>query len=78
MRATSKRRQCSTSYSLDQKLEKYHEREESMSVQIEQLKEENIRSKRSLVGMHRVLRARRHIEAQLRSSLMLSATAMRL
>ena len=34
-----------------------------MSVQIKQLKEENIRSKRSLVGMHRVLRARKHIEA---------------
>ena len=48
---------------MDQKLEEYNEREESMGVQIEQLTEENIRSKRSLVDMHRVVRARKNIEA---------------
>ena len=36
-RATTKRRLCSTSYSLDLQLEEYLGREESMSVEIKQL-----------------------------------------
>ena len=63
IKAATKRRLCSTSYSQELQLEEYLYREESVTVEIAQLMKENLRSKRSLVGPNRVLSARRRVEA---------------
>ena len=45
-------------------MEEFLNRKESMTVEIAQLREENLRIKRNLVGLNRVLSARRHMEAE--------------
>ena len=63
LRAAANRRQCSTSFNLDSKVEEFYEREEHLNVKIATLTEENIRSKRNNRDLHRVIRAKTFVDA---------------
>ena len=61
--AATKRKLCSTAYSVETQIEDYPDREEQHTAEFESLKEENIATKRNLVSMTCVLSARRCIDA---------------
>ena len=57
----TKRKLCSTTYSHENQIEEYPDREEKMSAEQEQLREEKMTTKRSPVSLTRALSSRHHV-----------------
>ena len=62
-KAATKRKLCATTHSHENRLEEYMDREETMSAELESLREKNLTTKRSLVSLTSVLSSRRHVDA---------------